>query len=470
MNLYNTLTKKVEPLTPLSEGKIGMYACGFTVYDYAHIGHMRRYIMDDVLRRALEAQGLEVTYVQNVTDVGHLSSDGDEGEDKMEKGARKYGKTVWDLAKYYEEQYDETMRALGVAKPTILCRATEHIQSMIALIARLEAGGHTYQTDEAVYFDTATFAHYGRLGGQKLEDKKQAARDDVNVDQGKKHAIDFALWFKRVGRFADHSMHWESPWGSGFPGWHIECSAMAMQYLGDTLDIHSGGIDHIPVHHENEIAQSEAATGQPFVRLWIHHAFLMVDGVKMSKSLNNFYTIDDVRKQGIDPYAMRLLFLQTHYRQTMNFTWGAARAANTSYLKLQEQVRALRQQTSRVELSPEKLEQIEAFQSDFTAALENDLNTPQAVAAMWKMIKSNIPSPDKLDLLMEWDKILGLGLTTIKSNTQDAIPDEIVQLAEMRQTAKANKNFTASDMHRDKILAGGYDIIDTPSGYKITKK
>ncbi len=470
MNLYNTLTRSIEPLAPQRAGKIGMYACGFTVYDYAHIGHMRRYIMDDVLRRALTAAGYDVKYVQNVTDVGHLSSDGDEGEDKMEKGARKYGKTVWDLAKYYEEQYDRTMRALGVLPPTILCRATEHIPAMIALIAQLEQGKHTYETNEAVYFDTSTFDSYGALGGQKLEDKKQAAREDVNVDPQKKHPADFALWFKRVGRFADHSMHWESPWGDGFPGWHIECSAMAMQYLGKTLDIHTGGIDHIPVHHENEIAQSEAARGAPFVKCWVHHAFLMVDGVKMSKSLQNFYTIDDVEKEGIDPSAMRLLFLQTHYRQTMNFTWESARAANTSYLKLQDQVRSLRQQTSRVELSPEKLEQLEVFQSDFTAALENDLNTPQAVAVMWKMIKSNIPSPDKLDLLMEWDQVLGLSLATTPNLQQEAAPPHIHELAQTRQVAKKAQDWARADQIRHEIESAGYTITDKADSFILEKK
>jgi cysteinyl-tRNA synthetase len=341
---------------------------------------------------------------------------------------------------------------------------------MIALIAQLEQGKHTYETNEAVYFDTSTFDSYGALGGQKLEDKKQAAREDVNVDPQKKHPADFALWFKRVGRFADHSMHWESPWGDGFPGWHIECSAMAMQYLGKTLDIHTGGIDHIPVHHENEIAQSEAARGAPFVKCWVHHAFLMVDGVKMSKSLQNFYTIDDVEKEGIDPSAMRLLFLQTHYRQTMNFTWESARAANTSYLKLQDQVRSLRQQTSRVELSPEKLEQLEVFQSDFTAALENDLNTPQAVAVMWKMIKSNIPSPDKLDLLMEWDQVLGLSLATTPNLQQEAAPPHIHELAQTRQVAKKAQDWARADQIRHEIESAGYTITDKADSFILEKK
>lgn len=469
MKLYNTRTKSIEDFVALQDKTVGIYACGFTVYDYAHIGHMRRYIMDDVLRRILESLGYQVRYVENVTDVGHLSSDGDEGEDKMEKGAKKHGKTVWEVAKYYEEEYLKTMDALGVRRPHTLCRATEHIPDMIALIKRLEDGGHTYETSEAIYFDTSTFASYGALGGQKLDDKKQAVRSEVNVDPDKKHPADFALWFKRVGRFTDHAMHWDSPWGDGFPGWHIECSAMAMKYLGESFDIHTGGIDHIPVHHENEIAQSEAATGKRFVNVWIHHAFLMVEGTKMSKSLGNIFTLSDVKKRGITPEAMRLLFLQSHYRQTMNFTWDAAQAAQNSYTKLVEQVQLLRAQTARPELSPEKLAQIEQFQADFRAALENDLNTPQAIAVLWSALKSNIPSPDKLDLLLEWDQILGLGLANVKEVAQQAVPADIAALALKRLEAKKNKQFEEADAIRKQIEAAGWTVTDTTGGYSLTK-
>ncbi len=469
MKLYNTRTKSVEDFVPLHEKQVGMYACGFTVYDYAHIGHMRRYIMDDVLRRTLESLGYQVNYVENVTDVGHLSSDGDEGEDKMEKGAKKHGKTVWEVAKYYEEEYLKTMDALGVRRPDTLCRATEHIPDMIALIKRLEDGGHAYETGEAIYFDTSTFPEYGKLGGQKLDDKKQAVRSEVNVDPDKKHPADFALWFKRVGRFTDHAMHWESPWGDGFPGWHIECSAMAMKYLGESFDIHTGGIDHIPVHHENEIAQSEAATGKQFVNVWIHHAFLMVEGTKMSKSLGNIFTLSDIQKRGIAPGAMRLLFLQSHYRQTMNFTWEAAQAAQNSYTKLVEQVQLLRTQTTRPELSPEKLAQIEQFQTDFRAALENDLNTPQAIAVLWSALKSNIPSPDKLDLLLEWDQILGLGLADVEEVTPHDAPAEITALALKRLEAKQNKQFDEADALRTQIEEAGWTVTDTAGGYSLIK-
>jgi len=470
MKLYNTLSRSVEDFKPMDPKRVTMYACGFTVYDYTHIGHMRKYVMDDTLRRTLTYLGLEVQHVQNVTDVGHLSSDEDAGDDKMEKGAKKYGQTVWEIAKHYEKYFYDTMDALGVLRPHTISRATDNIDAMIDLIKRLEQKGYTYQSDEAVYFDISKFAEYGKLSGQKLEDKKQAVRDEVQTDAGKKHPADFALWFFTRGRFANHAMHWDSPWGDGFPGWHIECSAMSMKYLGETIDIHSGGIDHIPVHHENEIAQSEAATGKTFARHWFHNAFLTVDGVKMSKSLENFYTIDDVKKRHIEPRAMRLLFFNTHYRQTSNFTWEAATAAQASYEKLVQQVLVLRAQSARAELSPEKLEQIEKFQNDFRAAIANDLNMSAAMAIVWSMIKSNIPSPDKLDLLYEFDEVLGLDLRNVKDLVTDAIPPEIEQLAQKRHAAKAAKDWGQADALRTQIESAGYTITDAGQTFTLIKK
>jgi cysteinyl-tRNA synthetase len=295
---------------------------------------MRKYIGDDVLRRALDYLGYKTKHVQNVTDVGHLASDADEGEDKMEKGAKKYGKTVWEVAQFYTDYFYNSMDVVNVLRPHIISKATEHIADMIKLIQTLQEKNYAYETDEAIYFDVSKFPHYGELSGQKLEDKQKGVREEVYVDPKKRNPADFSLWFKRVGRFSDHAMHWPSPWGEGFPGWHIECSAMSMKYLGDTIDIHTGGVDHIPVHHPNEIAQSEAATGKQFVRYWVHHEHIQVNGVKMSKSLNNFYTIDDLRKQEINPISVRLLFLQSHYRQQMNFTWESAKAADEAYRRL----------------------------------------------------------------------------------------------------------------------------------------
>lgn len=466
MRIFNTLTRKIEEFSPIDYPKVSLYTCGLTVYDYTHIGHMRKYIGDDTLKRTLTYLGYTVTHVQNVTDVGHLVSDEDAGEDKMEKGAKKYGKTVWEIAKYYTDYFYTTMDALNVIRPNVICKATEHIDDMIKLIQTLITKGYAYETDEAIYFDISKFPSYGKLSRQQLEDKQKGVREEVYVDSKKKHPADFALWFKRTGRFADHAMHWQSPWGDGFPGWHIECSAMSMKYLGDTLDIHTGGIEHIPVHHENEIAQSEAATGKPFVKYWVHHDFLLVDGVKMSKSLNNFYTIDDVKKRNIDPLSLRLLFLQGNYRQQMNFTWESAQAANEAYRKLKETVIALRSQTSRNTLSEEKLNQVDEYRTRFTEAISNDLQTPQAVAVMWEMLKSNIPSTDKLDLLYEFDQVFGLRLNEVEDVT---IPTEITQLAEKRLEAKKKGDYSTADTLRKTIADHGYVVDDTKDGYTIKK-
>lgn len=466
MKLFNTASKNIEDV-PHHEGKpTTFYSCGPTVYDDTHIGHMRTYINNDTLRRALKYCGYTVHHVMNITDVGHLTGDTDEGEDKLEKGAKKTGKTVWQVAEEYTQQFTDTMQALHVLPPDQTCKATDHIGDMIALIQTLAQKGYTYETDEAIYFDTTKFEGYGKLSGQKIEEKIQKARAEVQVDTQKKHPADFALWFKTVGRFADHEMRWRSPWGEGFPGWHIECSAMSMKYLGETIDIHSGGVDHIPVHHENEIAQSESATGKPFVKMWFHNAFLLVNGAKMSKSLNNFFTLRDLRSKQIDPIAVRLLFLQTHYQQEMNFTWEAVHAAQTALNKLREQVLLLRNQTQRQVLSEDKLHQVDEYRMSFRAALENNLQCPQAVAVVWSMIKSNIPSEDKLDLLYEFDEVLGLGLHDVK---EDVLPDEIRALKEERDRARLEKNFSASDELKKKIESQGYVVQDVVDGSAVKK-
>lgn len=467
MQLYNTLTRSIERLDPVNRDFVSFYSCGPTVYDNTHIGHMRTYVGVDVLKRTLKYLRYNVKHVMNITDVGHLTSDEDAGEDKMEKGAKKSGKSVWDIAAHYTDQFFATMRVLNIADADIVCKATEHVPDMIALIKVLEEKGHTYQTDEAVYFDVSTFTEYGRLSRQDLEEKMMGAREEVYADPKKKHPADFALWFKRTVRFADHTMHWDSPWGDGFPGWHIECSAMSMKYLGPTIDIHSGGVDHIPVHHENEIAQSEAATGKQFVHTWMHFNHLHVEGEKMSKSKGNFYTLDDVREKGIDPLAIRLLFLQTHYRQSMNFTWNSAHGAHESYKRLKEYVLALRKQTSRTILTEDKLSMIDHYQLKFRLALENDLQVPQAVAIMWDVIKSNITSEDKIDLIYEFDDVLGLGLRTME---EDKIPAEINDLAMQRQQKRTDKKFDEADEIRKDIEAKGYTIEDVGISYRIKKK
>ncbi|MFN4212761.1 MAG: cysteine--tRNA ligase [Microgenomates group bacterium] len=466
MNLYNTITRKIEKFQPLNPPRVTLYTCGPTVYDFTHIGHLRTYTNNDVLKRTLNYLGYQVKHVMNITDVGHLTGDDDTGEDKLEKGAKRVGKTVWVVAAFYTDFFFKSTDSLNILRPDIICRATDHIKEMIDLIQILEKKGYTYETKEALYFNVAKFKNYGRLSRQPLSQKLKGAREEVYIDPEKKHPADFALWFKRVGRFANHSMHWTSPWGDGFPGWHIECSAMSMKYLGETIDIHAGGVDHIPVHHENEIAQSEVATGKPFVRYWFHNNFLLVEGEKMSKSLGNFYTIDDIKKKNIEPAALRYLFLQSHYRQVLNFTWNSVLSAQEGYNKLKEYVLTLRQQKERTALSSDKLKKIDLFRQRFLEAVSNDLQTPQALSFMWEMLKSNIPSTDKLDLLLEFDQVLGLKLNEI---TQDEVPEEIIKLAKERQKARQKQDFEKADELRKKIQQLGWKIEDSQQSFKLKR-
>lgn len=452
LSLYNTKSRSVEPVVPLSDNTVTMYACGPTVYDYTHIGHMRKYIGDDILRRTLSYIGYDVRHVMNITDVGHLSDDGDAGEDKLEKGAQKEGKTVWDIAQFYTDYFTDTMRAVGVLSPTITSKATDHISQMIALNERLVANGFAYETPEALYFDVTKDSHYGELSGQHLAEKTIAARDDVVTDPDKKHPADFVLWFKRVGKFKDHTMHWPSPWGDGFPGWHIECSAMSMHYLGETIDIHTGGIDHIPVHHENEIAQSECATGKQFVKHWVHHAFLLVDGEKMSKSKGNFYTIADIADKGIHPLATRLLFMQTSYRKPLNFTWESLEAAHAQLIKLQKI--ASHKYTEGSILS--------AYKDSFIQALSDDQNTAKALSVVWELVgDTSITPSDRYQTLLSFDEVLGLSLATVPEFT---ISKETQALVDARNEARTKKDFATADRIRDELSTLGYEVLDTENG------
>lgn len=460
--MTNSLSRKKEKFGPINPPNVGMYTCGMTVYDYAHIGHGRKYVTDDILKRVLTVNGYHVKHVQNVTDVGHLVSDADEGEDKLEKGAAKQGKTVWEVAEYFTKNFYDSMDKLNVVRPEIICKATEHIEEQIELIGKILENGFAYDTPEAVYFDVTKFENYGEAFGQKLEDKKIAVREDVRTGEHKKHPADFALWFKRVGRFSNHVMHWDSPWGDGFPGWHIECSAMSMKYLGEQFDIHTGGEDHISIHHPNEIAQSESATGKsPFVKYWIHTAFLMVDGQKMSKSLENFYTVTDVIEKGFDPLALRYLYLGTHYRDPLNFTWGSLTAAQNALTKLKSLVLSFKSETDRTLLSEEKEAKLSDFNNRFLSAMNDDLNAPKALAVLWEMLKSNIPSTDKYDLALSFDEMLGFGLSQL-TGVETRIPDEIQALINERQKLRAEGKFTEADRIRDKITAAGFSINDKP--------
>lgn len=456
LKIYNTISRKIEDFEPISPSYVGMYSCGPTVYDYTHIGHLRKYVGDDILRRVLESSGYKVKHVMNITDVGHLVSDEDSGEDKMEKGARESGRTVWEVAKFYEDYFWKSVEAVNIERPNIIAKATDHIEEQIKLIHKLEKKGFIYQTDQAVYFDISKFPNYTKLSGQRLEEKEVGVREDVVIDKQKKNPHDFALWFFTVGHFEGHSMKWSSPWGEGFPGWHIECSAMSMEYLGDSFDIHTGGIDHIPVHHTNEIAQSEAASGKPFVKYWVHHNFLVVDNEKMSKSKKNFYRLEEIVEKGFDLLALRYLFLTAHWRDKLNFTWESLSAAQNALDNLREEIRSW--------VEP-KIGCAE-FEQKFMGAVNNDLNMPQALAVMWDMVKSDYPTSAKAKTLLEMDKILGLRLDEYLGKPLE-IPKKVQKLVNKREQARKSGDFKESDKLRHEIKKLGYEVEDTPNGPKI---
>ncbi len=458
LKIYNTLTRSVEEFTPIHPPQVGMYSCGPTVYDYQHIGHMRRYVGDDILIRILQWNGFEVKHVMNITDVGHLTSDSDSGEDKMEKGAKKFGLSVWDIAQKFEKQFFDSTDALHIIRPNILMHATDYIDEQIELVEILEKKGFTYRLDDGVYFDTSKFSDYFKLSRQNPDELKKGAR--VEFIEGKKNPSDFALW-KFSKPTEKRQMEWESPWGKGFPGWHIECSAMSMKELGETFDIHTGGIDHIAIHHTNEIAQAECATGKPFVKYWVHHNFLTVEGEKMSKSLGNIFTVQDVVEKGFDPMALRYLYLQTHYRQEMNFTWESLEAAQTAYKKL------IREFKSWDKNGLPSQEYLEAF----TNALNDDLNTPKALAVIWELVKAPIDSKIKAATLTDIDGVLGLGILEKELEEEKIeVPQEIMDLAKEREDFRKAGDFTASDEIRKKIFDLGFEIKDTKSGFEISKK
>lgn len=489
MNIYNSLSRKVETFKSLHDHKVGLYTCGPTVYWSTHIGHMSKYVGDDLLRRILIYNGYEVNHVMNITDVGHLTSDADEGEDKLEKGAAREGLSVWDIAKKYEKEFFDTLKALNVLKPNIVARATEHITNQVELIKKLESKGFVYETDQAVYFDVAKFPDYGKLNGQSLSDKKTGARDEVVVDPQKKHPYDFALWFKAVGRFSNHIMRWPSPWGEGFPGWHIECSAMSMLYLGETIDIHTGGIDHLGVHHPAEIAQSEAATGKTFVKYWVHRDFITVEGKKMSKSLGNFYTLKDILDKGFDPLALRYLFMTAHYRTPLNFTWQALTAAQTALNRLYaifDESGSSRQHPDALSgrdngglagsvfansSPPDSKPRIGCaeYEQKFLEAVNSDLDMPKALSIVWDLVKSDYPVSAKKASLFKFDEVLGLGLRE-RSLERKEIPEEIKMMVAERERARKSGDFTASDIIRDKIVSFGFVVEDTSQGPVIKSK
>lgn len=460
MKLYNTLSRTIEEFKPINSQQIGVYTCGPTVYDYSHIGHMRKYINDDILVRALRLEGYNVKHVMNITDVGHLSSDSDAGEDKLEKGAKKLGREPLEVARMFEEDFWRSLRQVNIVKPDFAPRATEHIEDQIALIEILIAKEFTYITNQAIYFEVSKFPNYTKLSGQNLDEKITGARDDVVIDNQKRNPADFALWFFTKGRFENHSLRWESPWGEGFPGWHIECSAMSMKYLGLSFDIHTGGIDHIPVHHTNEIAQSEAATGKKFVNYWVHSAHLMVDGAKMSKSLGNYFRISDIVQKGGSSLAFRYLTFQTHYRSEMNFTWEAQFAASEALSGIYEAAAEFDEVHKHSDIEWER---------EFMNAVNQDLNMPKALSVLHDMLRSKLPNDVKAATLYKMDEVLGL---KIKENSEfmTKIPPHIQKMVEERQKLRKMKKFMQADHARQRIEKLGYIIEDKDKKTKILRR
>jgi cysteinyl-tRNA synthetase len=471
MKLYNTLTRKIEEFKPQKTAETSLYTCGPTVYDYAHIGNLRKFIFDDTLRRALEANGYPVKHVMNITDVGHLVSDADEGEDKLEKGAQREGKSVWDVAKAYAEAFKQDVASLNIlppngydGSPDHYARATDFIDEQIAMVKLLLDHGFAYQTEQAIYFDVTKLADYGKLSGQKLADKEVAVRSEVVTDPNKKHPFDFAVWFFTVGHFKEHEMQWPSPWGSGFPGWHLECSAIIHATLGDPIDIHTGGIDHIGTHHTNEMAQTEGAFGHDLANYWLHSDFILVDGGRMAKSKANFYTLKDIVDRSYSPLAYRLLVLQAHYRSELNFTWESLAAAATR-LKSYQAMADLRWQVKRGDefTGPDYAE----YQRDVATALADDLNTPRVLAILsGAEAGSIVPITDFGNTVQEFtnfleyvDKTLGLNLL----GSQD-ITDKQKTLVAERETARASKDWTISDKLRGTLQEQSIGLRDTPTG------
>src|SRR3989344_3391638 len=459
LKLFNTLTRNLEPFEPINPPKVAYYSCGPTVYDYAHIGHARTYIFADILQR-----------VMNITDVGHLTSDADSGEDKMEKGANREKKSVWDIAKFYTKDFFEMTDRLNIKKPEIIIRATDFIPQMIKLIKKLEEKGYAYQTGDGIYFNSKKLSDYGKLTGKKFEELEKSIKAGARIElvPGKKNVTDFALW-KFTPKGIERQMELESPWGKGFPGWHIECSTMAMDTLGESIDIHTGGVDHIQIHHTNEIAQSEAATGKHFVAYWLHAGHLTIEGEKMSKSLNNFYRVADLIKRGFDPIAIRYLFLTAHYRKEMNFSFQSLDGAQNALRELRSRIKILRKSDLEEMTAYGGGEEARILRNRFAEKINDDLNTAEGLAVLWEVIKSNIPKGDKLDSIYSFDEVLGLGLKEFEiKDTQ--IPKNILNLVKKRETARSHKEFDRADRLRNEIESQGFILEDTPDGSVVKKK
>lgn len=459
LKLYNTLTRKKEEFVPLKKGTVKMYSCGPTVYNYAHIGNMRAYIFMDTLRKVLKYNGYKVKHVMNITDVGHLVSDADEGEDKMAKTARIENRSVYEIAKEYTDAFMKDIKALNIDTPEHIAKATEHIREMEIYVNDIVKNGYAYETSKGVYFDTSKLPNYGKmLSNNNIDDLKAGAR--VEVDTEKRNPQDFALWIKAP---KEHIMKWNSKWGLCYPGWHIECSAMSRKYLGDKFDIHTGGVDHIPIHHENEIAQSIGATGHNLANYWMHVEFLLIDGGKMSKSLGNVYTLNDLKAKGIDALSYRYFTYSSHYRNKLNFTWDAIKSAKNSLNKLRDMIALHKGVNKKIDKNI-----ISKYEEQFLDAINDDMNMPVAISIVWEIAKEKEKSNDFYELIKKFDSVLSLDLD--KNDKEDInIPEDIKLILNERKDVRKNKNFAKSDELRDKLKELGYIVKDTKDGQIIEK-
>ena len=459
IKISNTLSGKKEIFKPIKEGELKIYSCGPTVYHYAHIGNLRSFFVADTLKRAFLYNNYKVKHIINITDVGHLSDDGDEGEDKLEKGAKREGKTVWEVAEYYTKSFIDDYDALNIIRPDQFTKATDHIQEMQNMIKTLEKKGFTYISEGNVYFDTQKDKNYGCLIKRSSEDESQ---ERVDIDEHKKKKSDFVLWFTRH-KYGNHAMEWDSPWGRGFPGWHIECSAMSTKYLGDTFDIHTGGADLAYVHHTNEIAQNDCAYGHKTVNYWVHTEFLVEkDKNKMSKSSGDFLRLKSLTDKGYTPLEYRYFLLGTHYKKKIMFSWEAMDSAKNAMSKLKNKILELRKES----FTKVDKKEIENIKKKILVDINDDLNTPKVLATLWDLLSSNVSSTTKLESLKIFDDVLGLKLSEIK---EDEVPQEILELKKQRDKARIDKDWAKSDELRDLIKEKGFQVLDTKDGSELRK-
>lgn len=460
LKLYNTLTRKKEDFIPISKDKVTIYTCGPTVYNYAHIGNMRAYIFMDTLRKVLKYNGYNIEHVMNITDVGHLVSDEDEGEDKMAKTARLENKSVYEIAKKYTDFFMEDIEKLNIQTPEHIAKATDNIKEMEEYVNDIMENGYAYETSKGIYFDTSKLEDYGRkLSNNNLDALKDGAR--IEVDPEKKNPHDFALWIKAP---KEHIMKWQSKWGLCYPGWHIECSAMSKKYLGEKFDIHTGGVDHIPIHHENEIAQSVGATGHNLANYWAHVEFLLIDNGKMSKSLGNVYTISDLEKKGFEALSYRYFTYTSHYRNKLNFTWDALKSAQISLNKLREITISHKGVENKI-----NSDLLKKYEEKFLDAINDDMNMPIAISVIWEVAKEKVKSNDFFELIKKFDSVVSLNLDKTIKKGENNLPQEIIDILNERKAARDEKDFSKSDLLRDKLNTLGYSVKDTKEGQVIEK-